>query len=232
MTDTKQASSRRSKKTLKSTKVSKSAAGENINASPLCPICLDPVTDASEDQEGHDAVYCDGTCNGWIHRRCAGLSSAAFAALSSTSDPKPFYRPNCRLDKQSEEIEALKASVCQLSQRLSQYLSEKFSCSFQGNSSVVLHPQSTSTVDRLNLDGQPQVNTHQDGASSSRPRLPPDSAFRRPRADRKFNLIIYRINEQSKGTKCKRHIRQAADEKVIIIYSNLQKFFNYSVFNS
>ena len=42
-----------------------------------CPICLDPIKDASNDCAGEDAIVCEGRCNTWLHR-CAGLSKASY----------------------------------------------------------------------------------------------------------------------------------------------------------
>ena len=42
--------------------------------STTCPICLDPIIDATEDTEGQEAIFCEGECDAWLHRQCAGLS--------------------------------------------------------------------------------------------------------------------------------------------------------------
>ena len=31
----------------------------------ICPTCLDPIKDATEDREGQEAIYCEGTCDGF-----------------------------------------------------------------------------------------------------------------------------------------------------------------------
>ena len=45
-----------------------------------CPICDDQILDAKGRRKGHDAIFCDGTCQTWLHRGCAGLSRRAFEA--------------------------------------------------------------------------------------------------------------------------------------------------------
>ena len=38
----------------------------------------DVIEDCSSKVKGQDAVFCDGHCNTWLHRDCAGLSKTAF----------------------------------------------------------------------------------------------------------------------------------------------------------
>jgi len=32
-----------------------------------CLICDDAILDPGENTDGHDAVFCEGNCQGWIH---------------------------------------------------------------------------------------------------------------------------------------------------------------------
>ena len=77
-----------------------------------CPICLDLIKDASDDSTGEDAIVCEGKCNTWLHRKCAGLSKAAYEAATISSGS--FYCPHCRLDMQESEIALLKRTIQQL----------------------------------------------------------------------------------------------------------------------
>ena len=38
----------------------------------ICPVCLESITDE------HDSIYCEGSCDRWLHRYCAGLSKVLF----------------------------------------------------------------------------------------------------------------------------------------------------------
>ena len=40
----------------------------------ICPISDDVIKDSSLKTKGHDSMFCDGVCNTWLHRGCAGLS--------------------------------------------------------------------------------------------------------------------------------------------------------------
>ena len=82
-----------------------SPAGE----STTCTICLDPIIDATEDAEGQEAIYCESTCNGWIHRQCAGLSQILYKAYQDRDDP--FYCPHCRLALQEQQLLELKSTI-------------------------------------------------------------------------------------------------------------------------
>ena len=66
-----------------------------------CPICCDTIVDTQSDdgRDGDDSIFCEGLCNSWLHRRCAGLSVQAFNAINAdpNKDRKPFRCPHCCL---------------------------------------------------------------------------------------------------------------------------------------
>ena len=159
-----------------------------LGHSHKCPVCLDIIIDAKDGQKGQESVFCEGVCNGWIHRRCAGLSSAAFAVISS--DSHPFYCPNCRLDRQSQEIADLKATIQQLTETVQTAKNNlpAPTCIQAGTSYAA--------VTAASAPASPPTTTH--GDQHTRP-------------DRRFNLVIFGIKESPKGTK--RHIRSADDIK-------------------
>ena len=61
-------------------------------------------------------MKCSGSCSTWLHRHCAGLSRQAFKTVVTSSEP--FFCPNCRLDKQEQEIESLRELVDTLSREV------------------------------------------------------------------------------------------------------------------
>ena len=77
---------------------------KNQLPSVICPICEEPIVDGT-----HESIECEGMCKAWLHRRCAGLSKAAFEA--ATVSPDPFLCSHCRLAAQSYELLALKSAV-------------------------------------------------------------------------------------------------------------------------
>ena len=65
---------------------------------------------------GEDAIYCEGLCNGWLHRKCAGMSNKCFARLADSNNK--FLCVYCMLFEQttlvkdlSEEINSLKTKL-------------------------------------------------------------------------------------------------------------------------
>ena len=53
----------------------------------ICPICDTAIQEnAAEDTQssGDEAVFCEGKCEAWFHRKCAGLSKTAFIMASES----------------------------------------------------------------------------------------------------------------------------------------------------
>ena len=69
----------------------------------VCLVCDQIIVEADETTEGQDAVFCEGDCQGWIHRVCAGLTRSAFENLSESV---PYLCLYCSFTKQSNEIVA------------------------------------------------------------------------------------------------------------------------------
>ena len=53
----------------------------------ICAICLDTIIDATEVSEGEDALFCEGKCQAWLHRRCACITKARFDRISTSEAP-------------------------------------------------------------------------------------------------------------------------------------------------
>ncbi len=167
-----------------------------------CPICLDPIKDASNNSCGEDAIVCEGSCNTWLHRKCAGLSKEAYEAATTSS--VSFYCPHCRLDRQESEIASLKRmiqhlveDVRSLSKRLSsstdanafQSSSANPSCSPSLIYSQVVKSQGGSVPITSSQIPQPKQKSGLLG------HVPPP-----PSSDKRFNIIIQGIPECPSGT--------------------------------
>ncbi len=119
-----------------------------------------------------DAIFCDGNCNTWLHRRCAGLSQPAFQKLSNTDSS--FFCPHCRLDRQEstikdllDTVKSLKEDISNINEKSCVHLSDQDSAPIKSFASVV------------------QSSTHQ----RSVPSKPHFSS-----QERKFSLVIYGIS--------------------------------------
>lgn len=56
----------------------------------ICPVCEDVIIEGNGKKCGDDAIYCDGHCDAWLHRRCAGLSTTAFKMVTTAPKCTPF----------------------------------------------------------------------------------------------------------------------------------------------
>ena len=76
----------------------------------MCPVCEKAVIDGG--RKSQDSIFCEGSCQAWLHRCCAGLTRTRFAELSD--DSRPFYCPSCASDKHTHELAELKSAVAAL----------------------------------------------------------------------------------------------------------------------
>jgi len=82
----------------------------------VCPICLEKIVDSTKTKTGQDAIFCEGACDAWLHRRCAGLSKPLCNTLEKSSDP--FFCPHCQLKKYAGEIDKIKTVINSLNDGL------------------------------------------------------------------------------------------------------------------
>jgi len=137
-----------------------------------CCVCEVIIKEPTDDgQPGDDAVYCDGSCAGWFHRKCSGLSKSAYT-MAGESD-SPFYCVFCVQSVYRKEIVELKEQINALSCKITQLLE-----SLHGQSPA----QSTSISNLTDQASPPQpatipkiVNKTDDIAQQ----------------DHKFNVVIY-----------------------------------------
>jgi len=72
----------------------------------LCPICVEPVLDETEDSVAQDALFCEGSCQCWHHRWCASVSKEQYVALLDSTEP--FLYPSCTAANQQNAIASLR----------------------------------------------------------------------------------------------------------------------------
>jgi len=84
----------------------------------VCPICCDRIAEATETSEGEEALQCDGACQKWIHRWCAGVHKDHYAVLASSD--KPFLCPSCCLSEHRQLIMSLLDTVESLKNEIRQ----------------------------------------------------------------------------------------------------------------
>ena len=75
----------------------------------ICPMCTQPIEDTTELEDGQEALLCEGKCDCWYHRWCAGVSKERFAALSDSEEP--FLCPSCASERQQCTVHELQDMV-------------------------------------------------------------------------------------------------------------------------
>ena len=78
----------------------------------ICPICTDIIIENTKEVDGHDAIFCEGTCNSWLHRQCAGLSKSLFQSLAKSE--KSYHCPHCRLASYESVVDNMKSIISSL----------------------------------------------------------------------------------------------------------------------
>ena len=82
-----------------------------------CPICCLDVRAPSPDSVEDEGLFCEGKCNAWFHRHCAGITKKRYAALSANPDT-PFLCHDCLSLKRGNEVANLRENVSALTGEL------------------------------------------------------------------------------------------------------------------
>ena len=77
-----------------------------------CAICLEVIKDHSDTSEGEDSIFYEGECQGWLHRKCAGLTDPAFDKIRRSDER--FYCYQCFVTLHKLEIKDLRDTVTTL----------------------------------------------------------------------------------------------------------------------
>lgn len=163
----------------------------------LCPVCDEYIVDTTDGKPGQDSIFCDGTCQAWLHRKCAGLSKSTFSELSKSI--KPYQCSHCKLNVLESEVSSLKDLVKNLSSHLSMVTDELTSLKEQ----VKCKP-SQIEEQQVQPSSQPQSAGSRTGRQNKL-----EMERRSPPTDRKMNLVLFGINECDEGTR--RHMRVRKD---------------------
>ena len=92
---------------------------KNKKEDVICIICDSIVLEDNEDDEeqiGDEAIFCEGLCQGWLHRKCAGLSNTFFKKFTGTN--RKFLCVFCQLFEQVTLVEELREDVNNLKAKL------------------------------------------------------------------------------------------------------------------
>lgn len=199
-----------SKDLAKSLSPAKSQAVTTKKVKFTCPICDEVIIDAVGDKPGEDSIECDGRCATWLHRRCAGLSKQAFLLICGSENP--FYCPQCRMDKQELELHSLRDLVTNLSSKLTRISDElalvktQVTPVFNGGSSYAAALSNNQGSVAPQHDPSTTTSLSRASTSVSNKRESSEGFYLK---ERKFNILIFGIKEDNKGTP--KHIRDHND---------------------
>ncbi len=163
----------------------------------LCIICEKVIKDrdVKTKAKGQDSVLCEGICQGWMHRTCAGIPKPVFQAVSSSSSP--FLCLYCRNSKHEEDISVLENTIKDLKGEI---INLKLKISQESQPAAILPPDIPSFADAL----QTNLPTTMGGSTPIRPSIS---------EDRKYNIVVYGIKECAKGST--RHTRLSKDTDAV-----------------
>ena len=186
----------------------------------MCPICCEEVVDDVGRKRGHESIFCEGRCQEWVHRQCAGLSKVAFQAVANSD--KQFRCPRCVIIQQSEDISALSATVSVLSRDVKALQEKLTEITINGSQSAKsgTSPQiSTSARPDKALSSNRLVKPS--AANNYQPQLRHGSKVLPSDSDRKFNIVVFGVSELPGGSS--RFLRNNHDfQEVSSILSNLE----------
>lgn len=174
----------------------------------VCAVCDEVILEAEDQNEGHDAVYCEGECQSWLHRKCAGLTHKAFVKICESNDP--YHCVYCRVLTQSKEILYLKEQIKILTNKLG----EQSSHSPESSTHTDVEPSSNQAHDKPN-------NAISKNQTVNPPKAP------QMVSDKRFNVVVYGIEESPPNTS--KETRQNQDlENLLSVLSNIDPSLNSS----
>jgi len=72
--------------------------------------CEEPILESGEHCVEDEAVFCEGVCQGWLHRKCAGLTRLSLGELDTQ-----YLCTHCAMESQGKEISKLTDTIKGLS---------------------------------------------------------------------------------------------------------------------
>ena len=185
-----------------------------------CCICEDIIKIENETNDGDDALFCEGFCLAWAHRKCMGLSKQLYKIIFKSDDP--FLCSYCSLAFYQKEITNLSERVNSLTLEIT-HLKSVGPAPTTVNSEVIHTSDSnrTNSVDRTSTI-QPCTITNQSSIS------PPQDISKiitsvlseeKERDKRRLNLIIHNLKESHESDPQKR--------KEVDINESTKLFQNY-----
>uniref|UniRef100_A0A1X7TK40 PHD-type domain-containing protein n=1 Tax=Amphimedon queenslandica TaxID=400682 RepID=A0A1X7TK40_AMPQE len=161
------------------------ASQSKVNGHLICPHCSDEIIDPVGKKKGHPSIQCNGPCQMWLHRQCAGLSKAAFEAAGASS--APFFCHQCIIASQNQEITNLKTKLEEVTRDIAHLKSEVDSLK-------------SNMANPLSINDSVSDPTNVTSIPSHSPASPHSNTLSNKSHDKKLNLVFHGIRECPTGT--------------------------------
>ena len=149
---------------------------------PICPVCDVVIKEPSDDgrDPGDEALFCEGKCEAWYHRKCVGVSKCAYIIASESENP--FYCLLCMQAHYNNIIAELKDQISTLTSKANQPTEATNPSSGQQPINQVIQQPPATSIPVSTTPSAPGVNT-------------------KSHSDRKFNVVLFGLAECPEGTK-------------------------------
>ena len=170
--------------------------------------------DATETSQGQASVFCVGNCSTWLHRQCASLRVQAFNLLDKSDEP--YLCPNCKLDSQKSEIDNLKSDLKSVLTDLgAKFVSSNYAPDTTPSTNVEsssLNTTPSTNVESSSLNPMSYADLLKSTIASASQHVQQLSV--NSTKERKFNIVLYGIDECPEGTR--KHDRVTQDHKSVV----------------
>jgi len=160
------------------------------NSESDCIVCEEPILEPNDNCDGDEAVFCEGDCQGWIHRKCADLSRSAFNRLGE-SDTQ-YLCSQCMLAYQNSEINKLMNTIRDLNASIVS-LTETITL-LQSSVNVT---QQLPTPENITTNTATSPKTPSEVSANTSTSI---TATTVRSTDRNYNIVIYGIQESPSNT--------------------------------
>ena len=164
---------------------SSTASQSKVNGHLICPHCSDEIIDPVGKKKGHPSIQCNGPCQMWLHRQCAGLSKAAFETAGASS--APFFCHQCIISSQNQEITNLKTKLKEVILDIAHLKSE-------------IHSLKSNMTNPLSINDSVNDPTNVTSIASHSLASPQSNSMSNKSHDKKLNLVFHGIPECPAGT--------------------------------
>ena len=204
------------------------------NELQVCIICELNIKEDTDQTEGEDALFCEGDCQAWVHRKCVGMSKKMYTAWAEADDP--YMCHNCSICTYKNEIKSLKTKITDLKSEVKSLTSKVNELkssgvspsvdSSDGNDVMVTdNPIANPAIDAIHT----QLKEITSSIKNHQKFIEQNDRTDRTKPDRKYNVVVYGIKECPSGTPISERNRHDINESLSIFFKIGQcntAFFN------